>query len=161
MDMRSNILLIAHGASSSDSVIAHAAMETSRGLRHASTSHEAFEILADNTDHIDVVVIDIDSEIDNLSVLEALSYGKAVPPIIVITGFGDKNMSPTAYRHGATACIGRPFTAREIGAMIEDVCGPECQTRGGSCDRWGHPPRAGTKSSRIGHAYEHVHNMTL
>src|SRR5207302_4353741 len=131
-----------------NSVIVNAAVEAGRGLRHASSSHEAFEILADGLDNIDVVLIDVDPGIHSLSVLEALSYCKAAPPIIVVTGFEEMDMAPMAYRHGATACIGKPFTAVELAAKIQDVCVPEWQRRGGSCDVWGHPLTGHGRNSR-------------
>ena len=158
--MKANILLVAQGASSSNNVIAAAAIETGHGLLHASRSHEAFEILADDMDNIDVVIIDVDPGIHSLSVLEALSYRETAPPIIVVTGFEQADTAPMAYRHGATACIGKPFAARELAALIHDVCLPEWQRSGGSCDRWGHP-RITNRRIRSGHAYDHLHCMSL
>jgi DNA-binding NtrC family response regulator len=158
--MKTNILLVAQGASNSNSVIANAAVEAGRGLRHASSSHEAFEILAEGLDNIDVVIVDVDPGIHSLSVLEALSYCNVAPPIIVVTGFEETDMAPIAYRHGATACIGKPFTALELAALIQDVCLPAWQRSGGSCDRWGHPPTT-KRRLRTGHAYEHLHCMSL
>jgi DNA-binding NtrC family response regulator len=160
--MKSNILLVAQGASSSNSVIANAAVEAGRGLRHASSSHDYFEILADGLDNIDVVIIDVDPGIHSLSVLEALSYRKTAPPIIVVTGFEEMDMAPMAYRHGATACIGKPFTALELAALIHDVCVPAWRRRGGSCDRWGHPSSGSRRDLwRMGHSYERLHCMSV
>jgi DNA-binding NtrC family response regulator len=156
-----NILLVAQGASSSNSVIAEAAVNAGRGLRHASNSHEAFETLADGLDNIDVVIIDVDPGIHSLSVLDAISYRKTAPPVIVIAASEEMEMAPMAYRHGATACIGKQFTARELAALIEDVCVPEWQRCGGSCDRWGHPRPRHRHSARPGHAYERVHCMSI
>ena len=159
--MKSNILLVAQGASSSNSVIANAAVEAGRGLRHASSSREAFNILANGLDNIDVVIIDVDPGIHSLSVLEAISYRKIAPPVIVVTGFEEMDMAPMAYRHGATACIGKPFTAVELAALIHDVCVPDWQRRGGSCDRWGHARTGHRRNSRMGHSYERLHCMSL
>jgi DNA-binding NtrC family response regulator len=158
--MKSKILLVAQGASSSNNVVAEAAVEAGRGLRHASTSHEAFEILADDVDKIDVVIIDVDPGIHSLAVLEALSFRKTAPPIIVVTGFEEMEMAPMAYRHGATACIGKPFVALELAALIRDVCLPKWQRTGGACDQWGHPLTT-NRRIRIGHTHEHVHCMSL
>ena len=157
--MKSNILLVAQGPSNSNTVVAQAAVEAGLGLRHASTSHEAFEILADGVDKIDAVIIDLDPGIDSLSILGALSFQKAASPIIVVTGLEEIDMAPTAYRHGATACIGRPFSALELAALIKDVCLPEWQQTGGSCDQWGHP-RQGNRRTRIGHSYERLHALS-
>jgi len=159
--MKSNILLVAQGASSSNSVIADAAVEAGRRLRHASNSQEAFEILADDLGNIDIVIIDVDPGIHSLSVLEALSYRKTAPPIIVVTGFEQMDMAPMAYRHGAMACIGKPFTARELAALIQDVCMPEWQRCGGSCDKWGHPCKGQRRTARPRQTYERLRCMSL
>ena len=159
--MKSNILLVARGASSSNSVIVNAAVEAGRGLRHASSSQEAFDILAEGLDNIDVVIIDVDPGIHSLSVLEAISYRKTAPPVIVVTGFEEMDMAPMAYRHGATACIGKPFTALELAALIHDVCIPDWQRRGGSGDRWGHARTGQRRNPRTCHTYERLHCMSL
>jgi DNA-binding NtrC family response regulator len=156
-----NILLITQGANSSHSVIAEAAVNAGRGLRHASNSHEAFEILTEELDNIDVVIIDADAGTHSLSLLDAISYREIAPPVIVIAECEEMDTAPMAYRHGATACIGKWFTAEELAALIEDVSTPEWQRRGGSCDRWGHQAPGRRPCQRIGHAYERVHCMSL
>src|SRR5690242_6596858 len=120
--MKSNILLVAQRPNNSHPVVAQAAIEAGRGIRHATTSHEAFEILAEGIDKIDTVIVDLDPGIDTLSFLGALSFHKAAPPIIFVTDPNEEEIARMAYRHGATACIGRPFTALELAALISDVC---------------------------------------
>jgi len=155
-----SILLVAQGTSSSNDVIAQAAIETHRRLRHASSSHEAFEILAEDLNDIEVIIVDVDVGDHSLSVLDAISYCETAPPIVVVTGGEDSEIRPMAHCHGAVACISKPFTARELAALIEDVRTPEYQRTGGSSDRWGHPiPR--TRRLRIGHTYDRMHAMKL
>src|SRR5437763_10281793 len=155
-----NILLVAEGTSSSTDMVARAAVDSLRGLRHASTSHDAFEILARDVNDIDVVILDLDSGAHRLCFLDAISYYGAAPPVIVVTDFHDMDPGATAYRHGATACIGKPFTSAELAALINDVCLPDWQRTGGSCDRFGHQHCHGCRS-RIGHSYDRLHLLSL
>lgn len=156
--MKPNILLVAQGAGTSTSLIERAALETGHGLRQAATSHEAFEILAEDAGSIDVVIVEVDC-VDSLCVVDAFSFHKAAPPIVVVTGLEEANMAPTAYRHGATACIGKPFTALELAALIKDVCLPEWQQSGGACDQWGHP-RRDRRRRLVGHSHERLHCLS-
>lgn len=139
MCMKPNILLVVHGDGTSISAIADAAAQTGHGLRHAANGREAFEILTSELDHIDLVIIDVDPGMHSLTILEALSYCKTAPPIIVVTGFEEFAMEPIAYRHGATACIGKPFTSGELAALIAEVCPCTSEPPATSCDFWGHP----------------------
>jgi DNA-binding NtrC family response regulator len=136
--MKSNILLVAHEDGTSNSVIADAAARTGHGLRHANSGREAFETLRSGLDDIDLVIIDIDPGMHSLTILEALSYCKTAPPVIVVTGLEEFEMEPIAYRHGATACIGKPFSSGELAALIAEVCPCTSEPPAKSCDLWGH-----------------------
>lgn len=148
--MKPSILLVANGESASSSIVADAAARTGRGLRQASRSREAFEILSGGLDDIDLVIIDVDPGIHALSMLEALSYMKSAPPVIVATSLEETEMKPIACRHGATACIGKPFTSGELAALIAEVSPLTSEPPEKSCDPWGHPrvPR-----QRLSHAH--------
>jgi DNA-binding NtrC family response regulator len=137
--MKRNILLVANKEGSSNKVIADAAVRTRHGLRNTHGSREAFEILNDGLNNIDLVIIDVDPGIHSLAVLEALSYCRHSPPIIVVTGFEESLMEPIALRHGATACIGKPFDAAELASLIAEVTPLVSKTPSQSCDLWGHP----------------------
>ena len=155
-----NILLVADGTTSSTDKVARAAVDCRRGLRHASTGHDAFEILARDPNDIDVLILDVDSGAHRLCLLDAISYQRAAPPVIVVTDCRDTDPGPTAYRHGATACIAKSFTSAELAALIHDVCLPDWQRTGGTCDRWGHQHfHAGR--THIGHSYDRLHSLSL
>lgn len=136
--MKSNVLLIANRDGSANKTVAAAAAETARGLCHAKESREAFEILGDDLNNIDIVIIDLDPGVHSLSILEALSYCKSAPPVIVVTGLEEADMAPVARRHGAAACIGKPFPSSQLASLIEDVC-TAAYSHPTSSDAWGHP----------------------
>ena len=136
--MKKNILLVANRSRDSNSLVADVAIRTGRGLRHADNSRRAFELLIAGLDDIDFIIIDLDPGMHSISVLEALGCCDTCPPIIVVTGLEELEMTAIAHRHGATACIGKPFSAAKLASLMEEVCpstAPACTI---SCDRWGH-----------------------
>jgi len=143
--MKPNILLVAHEDGTSNSVIAEAAERTGHGLRHARSGREAFESLRAGLDNVDLVIIDVDPGIHSLTILEALSFSRTAPPVIVVTGFEEFAMEPIAFRHGATACIGKPFTPGELAGLIAEICPGTSEPPAKSCDLWGHPCDAHTR----------------
>lgn len=134
--MKANVLLISNGSADSNGVIADAAAQTGRGLRHVKSSGEAFARLRSGLTDTDVVIIDLDPGIHGIAILEAIGNCEGVPPVIVVTGLEEADMTLVAYRHGAAACIGKPLSAAELASVIEGVCS------GLSCDLWGHPRAA-------------------
>jgi DNA-binding NtrC family response regulator len=136
--MKRNILLVANSSGDSNAIVADVAIRTGRGLRHADNSRRAFELLMAGLDDIDLIVIDLDPGMHSISVLEALGCCDTCPPIIVVTGLEELEMTAIAHRHGATACIGKPFSAARLALLMEDVCPAIARPSTTSCDRWGH-----------------------
>jgi DNA-binding NtrC family response regulator len=136
--MKANVLLIANRDICSNEVVATAVAQTGRGLQHAKSSREAYQILSVGLEDIEVVIIDLDPGLRSLSILEAISLCKA-PPVIVIAGMEKSDMTPIAYRHRGVACINKPFNATELASVIDDVCLAMPRRRAASCDLWGHP----------------------
>ena len=136
--MKRDILLVANGSGDSNAIVADVAARTGRGLQHIDNSRRAFEILMAGLDDIDLIIIDLDPGMHSISVLEALGCCDTCPPIIVVTGLEELEMTAIAHRHGATACIGKPFSAAKLALLMEEVCPSTEQQSTVSCDRWGH-----------------------
>jgi DNA-binding response OmpR family regulator len=109
--MKRNMLLAANSDVDSNVTIADAARQTGRGLRTASSNREAFEILCMGLDDVDVAIIDLDPGVHSFAILDALDCSEAAPPVIAVTGLEESEMTPIAFRHGAAACLGKPFSA--------------------------------------------------
>ena len=138
--MKANALLIAKETSDSNAVIAQAASRAGFFLLRANDAKRAFELLRNGLPEIDLVIIDVDPGIHSMAILEAITARDSSPPVIVVTGFEQFEMAPIARRHGAAACIAKPFTAAELFARIEDVCPAEDYASSScNCDAWGHP----------------------
>ena len=117
--MKRNILLVADGDIESDLDIIDAATRTAHGVRRASTQSRPWQILRRKMKNIDAVIVDLDKHSQALSIVETLGSKEDTPPVIVLT---DPKMSPMAYRHGATVCVTKPFSADELASVISNVC---------------------------------------
>ena len=65
------------------------------------------------------VIVDLDEHSQALSIVEALGCSENMPPVIVLTS---PQMATTAYRHGATVCVTKPFSVDELASVIDNVC---------------------------------------
>ena len=117
--MKRNILLVADGDIESDLNIVDAAARTEHGVRRASTQSRPWQILRRNLKNIDAVLVDLDKYSNALPIVEALGCSENMPPVIVLTS---PQMAATAYRHGATVCVTKPFSVDELVSVIDNVC---------------------------------------
>ncbi len=129
-------------AGDSNSIIAEAAVRSGCNVCHVTDSRRVFEFLRADLYKTDLAIIDVDPGIHSMSILEAIAACDSAPPIIVVTGFEESEMTPIAHRHGAAACIAKPFTAVELVALIEEVCPMAEPSISCTCDLWGHPYRS-------------------
>ena len=117
--MKRNILLVADGDIESDLDVVDAAARIEHGVRRASTQSRPWQILRRNLKKIDAVIVDLGKHSQALSIVESLGSKEDAPPVIVLS---DPKMSPVAYRHGATVCVTKPFSADELASVISNVC---------------------------------------
>lgn len=134
--MERKILLVANSDANSNAMVEAAAKESGRRLRKVSSTRQAFDILATDLDNVDVVVIDLDPGMHALAILEAINGYALAPPVIALTSLEESEVTPIAIRHGAVACLGKPFQHGNLAKAIE-LC--LAQPRSVSCDLWGHP----------------------
>lgn len=137
--MKRNALLISKETSEWNATIAEAAKRAGLLLLKTTDARRAFALLRSGLQYIVLVIIDVDPGIHSMAILEAISASETAPPVIVVTGFEESDMAPIARRHGAAACIAKPFTATELMARIEDVCPADYASISSNCDVWGHP----------------------
>lgn len=117
--MKTNILLVANGDIESDLEVIDAAALTAHGVRRASAHSRPSQILRTEPENFAAVVVDLDNQGDGLGIVEDLGSRENSPPVIVLT---EAKMEPMAYRHGATACVIKPFTASELASVINNLC---------------------------------------
>jgi DNA-binding NtrC family response regulator len=142
--MTKNIILLVDA----DADLANAALEvasqTGHGVRLAKTSRDAFKVLKDEIDSIDVAIIDIDPGAHGMALLEAISGREERPPVIVLTALEETYMAPIAERHGAAACMGKPVSVEKLKSTIDQVP----RRRGLVSDAWGHLRGQGTPTKK-------------
>jgi len=136
--MKANALLISKETSDSNTTITQAVSRAGLFLLQVTGAKHAFELLRNGLPEIDLVIIDVDPGIHSMAILEAITARESSPPVIVVTGFEQFEMAPIARRHGAAACIAKPFTAAELLARIDDVRPADYGSGFCNCDAWGH-----------------------
>lgn len=139
--MKADVLLLVDADPNSAELVALAAIKSRQHVIRANTSLEAFRILNDGLDAVDVIVVDVDPGVHGLAVLEAIDASPTAPPVIILTSLEAVYMTPIGAAHGAAACIGKPFTVEKLASVIEQVSAPGRRSAAWSSDAWGHPHR--------------------
>jgi DNA-binding response OmpR family regulator len=130
--MKGNTVLLVDADGDSVGIVSQAAVRTGRDVLMARTSREAFRILGDQIQRLDLVIVDVDPGAHGLALLEAISSCADHPQIVVITALEETYMKPISRKHGAAACLGKPITVRRLRSTLNDIA-----PRSLTCDRWG------------------------
>lgn len=102
--------------------VARAAVPATRhGLRVIQSTQEAFRQLHEGCADVDLAIIDLDPGMHGAALLEAA--GDRLP-VIVITSLEENYMHPVAVRHGAVACLAKPFAAERLEEAIAQALKP-------------------------------------
>jgi DNA-binding response OmpR family regulator len=131
-NMKTNTLLLVDADGDSEAIVSKAANRAGLDLLVTKTSRDAFRILRDQMQSLDLVIVDVDPGAHGLALLEAISNCANRPPIIVITALEETYMKLISLKHGAAACLGKPITVRRLSRSLHDVSQTSL-----TCDRWG------------------------
>jgi DNA-binding NtrC family response regulator len=74
---------------------------------------------------LDLAVIDFEDGPHGLTLLSAISMLREDLPMVVITQDDDKHVEALAYTNGATACLQKPVSTAQLGAVIRQSCTPK------------------------------------
>ena len=136
--MKDKLILLIDADADCAGVVLEAAARTAHGVRLNRDRAEAFAVLSHEFDWIDIIIMDLDPGSRGLALLEAIGTLHCRPPIIVLTALEESHVQPIAARHGAAACLGKPFSIERLRRTIDRVVGlPRRAER--SSDAWGHP----------------------
>jgi DNA-binding NtrC family response regulator len=130
--MKENTILLVDVDGDCEALVSAAAIRTSRKVLMAKTSRDAFRILEDEMQWLDLVIVDVDPSAHGLALLEAISGCADRPQIVVITALEEAYMTPIAIKHGASVCLGKPITLQRLGSVFNHVL-----KRSLTCNRWG------------------------
>jgi DNA-binding NarL/FixJ family response regulator len=136
--MKRNVLLVANSGNDLAGIVAEAASKTGRGVITAESTRQIFDMLSVGLEDVDITIVDICASVHSLAILEALSYSRAAPPVIALVEVDEAEATPIVRRHGAAACLRKPFAAEELARLIDKVYAFACQSDSLTCDKWGH-----------------------
>lgn len=120
--MNHPVVLLVSADRKLERAVTEAARKQRYDIRLARDSQEAFGVLNEYGAEIDLGIVDLHPSIHGSAILEATA-GQI--PIIAVTSLEEAYARPLAERHGAVACLARPFEqermAREIAAQMEKI----------------------------------------
>jgi DNA-binding NarL/FixJ family response regulator len=98
-------------------------------------AQNTFDILSLGLDDINLAIVDLGADTQSLAIVEALTHTKPAPPVIALVDGKDAEAMPELHRHGAAACLRKPFCADELARLIELVCASTSHEDSPSCDK--------------------------
>jgi DNA-binding response OmpR family regulator len=130
--MKKHTILLVDADGDSEALVSEVANRFGRDVLVAKTSCDAFRILGNQMQRLDLVIVDVDPGVHGLALLETISGCADRPPIVVITALEEIYMKPISLKHGAAACLGKPITVHRLSSSLNNV-----SKRSLTCDRWG------------------------
>jgi len=101
-------------------------------------AQSTFDILSLGLHDIDLAIVDLGADIHSIAIIEALTHRQPAPQVIALVDGKDAEAMPELQRHGAAACLKKPFCADELARVVEAVCASNSHEDAPTCDRWGH-----------------------
>jgi DNA-binding NarL/FixJ family response regulator len=126
--MKRNVVLITNCGNDFTSQGASGEVKTDR-------AQNTFDVLSLGLDDIDLAIVDLGANTQSLAIVEALTHTKPAPPVIALVDGKDAEAMPELHRHGAAACLRKPFCADELARLIELVCASTSREDSPSCDK--------------------------
>ena len=138
--MKPNLILVVDADADTVGSVLEAAARTGHGVRQARASREAFEILKNDLRHLDAVIVDVDPGAHGLALLEGVSGCRDKPPLVVLSGLEEVYMKTIAAKHGAAACLCKPFSIEQLcSTLTRVIANAPARAECSWCDVWGHP----------------------
>ncbi len=135
--MKENAIIFVDATGAFAGLVVEAAARNGHAVWMARAGREAFELLQDELPHAAALVVDLDAGGHGFAVLEAVNARRLKPAVIALTSAEEAHMAPVAKRHGAAACLGKPFSVERLARSLREFAVPV--RRNPSCDLWGHP----------------------
>jgi len=87
-------------------------------LDSAKNGRTALKLLASNT--YDLIITDIQMpELDGLSLIDEIKKKKIEAPVVIVSAFGQENISQKALKKGAVKILHKPFESKQLFDVIE------------------------------------------
>jgi DNA-binding NtrC family response regulator len=137
--MKENLILLVDADADSVGDVLEAAAHTGHAVRLVKTSRDAFKILHDAIDQIEVAIVDVDPGAHGLALLEAITGREERPAVVVLTALEGTYMKSIAAQHGAAACLSKPISVEKLKSTVSQLPRVAARKRTPSSDAWGHP----------------------
>lgn len=126
--MKRNVVLITNYGGDLTSRGASGELKTDR-------AQNTFDLLSLGLDDINLAIVDLGADTQSLAIVEALTHSEPAPPVIALVDGKDAEGLSELHRHGATACLKKPFCADELARLIEALCASTSHDESASCDK--------------------------
>ena len=136
--MKRDVVLLVDADADTVNAVGSIAARANFDVRFTQTSPNSFPLTRDDLEDVELIVLDADSDLQSLNVLEALAGCGPNPPVIMISDPREKVLRPTIFAHVVTEYLEKPVSIEGFEtALTRFVRTPEshhCR-----CDVWGHP----------------------
>jgi DNA-binding NarL/FixJ family response regulator len=103
--------------------------------KRGDSTENTFDVLSLGLDDINLAIVDLGANTQSLAIIEALTHTKPAPPVIALVDGKDAKAVSELHRHGAAACLRKPFCADELARLIEAVCASPSDNEAPSSDK--------------------------
>jgi len=142
--MKRSVVLLVDADADTASTVLEAARMAKLDVRFVRASRDLFQLIQTRFEDVAAVVLDVDSDVHGMAVLEALDAWGPAPPVIVISSLEEAHLEPVVLAHGAQECLGKPVSLERLAAAISKLARSHAE-RSCRCDKWGHPCPGCTK----------------
>ena len=136
--MKRDVVLLVDADVETVSAVGSIAALANFDVRFAQTSPDSFALTRDDLADVKLIVLEADSDLQSLNVLEALAGLVPDPPVIMISGPDQKVFRPVMFAHVVTEFLAKPVSIEELKTVIARFVhtphAHHCR-----CDVWGHP----------------------
>lgn len=145
--MKRNVVLVLDADADTARAVASAATTRNCDLRFVQTSKEFFHFCREDFENVIAIILEIDSGMHGMAILEASDVCENTPPIVVVSALEEHCLGPVVQRHGAIACLGKPLSFTQLGRALDQAVERATAPR---CDLWGHVTNCSCSCRRTG-----------
>ena len=145
--MKRNVVLVLDADADTARAVASAATTRNCDLRFVQTSKEFFHFCREDFENVIAIILEIDSGMHGMAILEASDVCENTPPIVVVSALEEHCLGPVVQRHGAIACLGKPLSFTQLGRALDQAMESAVAPR---CDLWGHVTNCSCSCRRTG-----------
>lgn len=136
--MKRDVVLLLDADADTVSAVGSIAALANFDVRFAQSSRDVFPLTREDLADVTLIVLNAESDLQSLNVLEALAGWVPNPPVIMVSGPDQKVFRPVMFAHVVTEFLAKPVSIKDLKSVIARfVHMPEsdhCR-----CDVWGHP----------------------